>query len=95
MPIHRLLQNRKLSLEQKEMLNLAFIRTLRVLGLQDRNDPLCELVARKIIEVSARADDPIAVSQLAIGAIEKFVGAPPWLDGAACINTSTADSRDR
>jgi hypothetical protein len=68
MPIQRLLQDSKLAIEQQEMLSLAFIRTLRILGLVDRNDPLCEMVARKVIEVGATsgANDPLVVSEIAI-----------------------------
>jgi hypothetical protein len=51
MPINRLLSDSKLSPEQIEVLNAAFNRALRELHLVDRNDPVCEIVARKIIEI--------------------------------------------
>jgi hypothetical protein len=68
MPIKRLLKESKLNLKQQEMLNAAFVRTLRILHLVDRNDPLCEMVARKIMEVGAAsgASDPIVISEIAI-----------------------------
>jgi hypothetical protein len=67
MPINRLLQNSKLKPAQQEILNLAFIRALRLLHLADRNDPICEIVARKIIEIGATgAGDPVVISEIAV-----------------------------
>ena len=66
MPIARLLQNSNLRPAEREILNLAFIRALRLLHLVDRNDPVCEIVARKIIEIGANgASDPVAISEMA------------------------------
>ena len=53
MSINRLLANSKLGPDEIENLNLAFEQALRSLHLVDRNDPLTEIVARKIIEVGA------------------------------------------
>jgi hypothetical protein len=34
--------------------------------LKDRSDPICEIVARKIIEIGATsAGDPVAISEIA------------------------------
>jgi len=60
MPIERLLAFSKLPPEQQDVLRLAFANTLRKLNLVDRNDPICEIVARKIIEVGAQGS-PSAV----------------------------------
>ena len=66
MPIARLLQNSKLEPAEREVLNLAFIRALRLLHLKDRSDPICEIVARKIVEIGATgASDPVAISEIA------------------------------
>jgi hypothetical protein len=66
MPINRLLQNSKLEPAEREVLNLAFIRALRLLHLKDRSDPICEIVARKIVEIGATgASDPVAISEIA------------------------------
>ena len=66
MPINRLLQNSKLEPAEREVLNLAFIRALRLLHLKDRSDPICEIVARKIIEIGATgAGDPVVISEIA------------------------------
>jgi hypothetical protein len=67
MPIARLLQNSNLGPAQQEILNLAFIRALRLLHLVDRNDPICEIVARKIMEIGAAgARDPVVISEIAV-----------------------------
>ena len=67
MPIKRLLEESKLSPEEQEALNLAFVRALRLLHLVDRNDPICEIVARKIMKLGATgARDPIAISEIAV-----------------------------
>ena len=66
MPINRLLQNSKLEPAEREVLNLAYIRALRLLHLKDRSDPVCEIVARKIVEIGATAaGDPVVISEIA------------------------------
>src|SRR5262245_61296514 len=49
MPINRLLKD-KHTPEEIELLNKAFNHALNLLGVIDRNDPLCDMVARKVIE---------------------------------------------
>jgi len=51
MPIDRLLKLRGIGPENSERLRLAFNLALRGLQLVDRNDPICEIVARKVIEI--------------------------------------------
>ena len=51
MAIYRILQNMPLSPEDISRLVAAYEVTLKALGLTDRNDPITELVARKIIEI--------------------------------------------
>ena len=55
MPIHRLLEDSNLTPERQEALQAAFVRTLRMLNLVDRNDPICDIIARKIMEVGERS----------------------------------------
>ena len=50
MPINRLLKDSHLEPERVEALNRAFNLALQSLGLVDRNDPVCDLVAREIIK---------------------------------------------
>lgn len=54
MAIYRLLQNSPLGPEEIAILSDAYERTLRKLGLVDRNDPITEIIARKIIELGQR-----------------------------------------
>ena len=53
MPINRLLRAGKINPEEVERLNRAFTFTLHSIGLVDRDDPFCEMVARKVIEIDA------------------------------------------
>ena len=67
MPIYRLLQNSPLGPEEIAILTDAYERTLRALSLVDRNDPITEMVAKKIIELGQRGvRDPKELSALAI-----------------------------
>lgn len=66
MPIDRLLKDSKLEPEQIARLNAAYSYALRSLSLVDRNDPLTEMIARKIIEVGAAETDPAKISQIAV-----------------------------
>ena len=54
MPINRLLKDKRTP-EEIELLNKAFDHALHLLGVADRDDPLCGMVARKVIEVSANS----------------------------------------
>jgi hypothetical protein len=66
MPIARLLANSDVSLEQRSVLESAFAATLRKLNLVDRNDPICEMVARKVMEIAAAGGKSAAeISEIA------------------------------
>ena len=66
MPINRLLKEGKFTPEEAERLNRAFALALSLLGLLDRNDPICEIVARKIIEIyRAGWHEPEEIAKLA------------------------------
>ena len=70
MPINRLLMGSKLGPEEVQRLNIAFACALQLLRLTDRNDPICEIVARKVIEVHASGvRDPREIAAAAIGRI--------------------------
>jgi hypothetical protein len=49
MPIQRLLKDSQIEPERVEALKRAFSLALSSLGLVDRNDPVCDIVAREII----------------------------------------------
>jgi hypothetical protein len=66
MPINRLLIDSKLGPEEIKKLNAAYTYALRALSVVDRNDPLAEFLARKIIEVGATESDPAKISEIAI-----------------------------
>ena len=66
MPINRLLAGSKLRPEEIERLSAAYTYALRSLSVVDRNDPLTEMLARKIIEVGATENDPAKISEIAI-----------------------------
>jgi hypothetical protein len=42
------------------------LRSLSVVDRNDRNDPLTEMLARKIVEVGATESDPAKISEIAI-----------------------------
>jgi len=54
MPINRLFSEGKIKPEEVERLNRAFTFTLRNLCLVDRGDPLCEIIACKVMEIDAK-----------------------------------------
>jgi hypothetical protein len=67
MPLTRLLKDGKLKPEEIDKLNRAYTYALRSLSLVDRNDPLCEVIARKIIEVGAVGEgDPRQIAEQAV-----------------------------
>jgi hypothetical protein len=43
----------RIAQEDVQRLDKAFTFTLRALSLVDRDDPICEIVARKVIEIDA------------------------------------------
>jgi hypothetical protein len=51
MAIYRLMQNLAFGPEDTKRLGEAYEQVLRALGLVDRNDPITELIAKKILEL--------------------------------------------
>ena len=67
MPINRLLKEAKFKPEEVERLNRAFALSLSLLSLVDRNDPICDIVAHKIIEIdSAGTHEAEEIAKLAV-----------------------------
>jgi len=65
--LQQLLQNSPLGPEEITRLSTAYEQALRTIGVQDRNDPLTELIARKIIEIGQTGlKDPIKICVRAI-----------------------------
>jgi hypothetical protein len=67
MPIGRLLQGSTLGTDDVEILKQALEQALRSLSLVNRDDPLTEMIAKKIIEVGATGiRDPKAIADIAV-----------------------------
>jgi hypothetical protein len=67
MAINRLLQNSPLGPEEIGRLVAAYERTLKALSVKEGDDPLTELIAKKIFEVGQTGvKDPNEISKLAI-----------------------------
>jgi hypothetical protein len=67
MPITRFLSESNLTPEQRHVLELAFNAALRKLNIVDRNDPVCEIVAQKVMEIgSSGASNAVAIAELAV-----------------------------
>ncbi|WP_051380591.1 hypothetical protein [Bradyrhizobium sp. WSM1743] len=67
MPITPLLTDGNFEPEQRHVLELAFNAALRRIGLVDRKDPICEIVAQRMIEVQRRGvTDAVALCEITI-----------------------------
>jgi hypothetical protein len=67
MPIDRLVRAGKVKPEDSERLNRALALALSYLGLVNRQDPICEIVAQKIVEIDrAGTRDPDEIARLAV-----------------------------
>ena len=66
--IRRFLGDGQFGPQEQQLLDLVYRRTLQRVSLVDRgDDPVCQALARKIIEVYKRgATNPIAISEAAI-----------------------------
>jgi hypothetical protein len=64
---YRLLQGSPLGPEELKRLGTAYERTLEALGLSDRNDPVTEIVAKKLLALyETGIRDPIRLSAVAV-----------------------------
>jgi hypothetical protein len=69
MTIHRLLQNIPLGPEDIERLVTAYEQALCALDLKERDDPITQAVAKKVIEIGQTGiSDQTQISELAIRA---------------------------
>ena len=67
MPIHRFLQNMPIGPEEISRLTTAYEQALRGIGLVDRDDPLSEMVAKKVIQIAkSGVRDPTDIAAQAI-----------------------------
>jgi hypothetical protein len=73
MAIYRLLQNSALGPEEIKRMTDAYEHALRALRLSDRNDPITEIVARRIIAIAKTGErNPTIIAARAI----KELGTP-------------------
>jgi hypothetical protein len=76
--IYRLAQNVAFGPDEIQSMGKASESTLRVLGLTERNDPINEIVAKKIIEIAHTGErNPQRLSALAIQQLGIPVTIPP------------------
>ncbi|CCE09086.1 hypothetical protein BRAS3843_300010 [Bradyrhizobium sp. STM 3843] len=74
MPIDRLLTRRAIGPPDSERLKQAFCLALKTLHLVDRNDPVCEIVARKVIEIGLDGTrDPQEIAALTVRQLQLSV----------------------
>jgi hypothetical protein len=67
MPIGPLLQKLPMGLDEIRCLTTAYEQTLTTLCLKDRNDPVTELIAKKIIKIAQTGvKDPAEICERAI-----------------------------
>ena len=66
MSINRALGNCELRPEEMRRLELAYKYALRLLSLVDRDDPLTDMIAKKIIEVGTTERNPWKISEIVI-----------------------------
>ncbi|MDA9434680.1 hypothetical protein [Bradyrhizobium sp. CCBAU 51627] len=67
MPIYRLLQNLPMGPEEVNRVTTAYEQALRAVGIKDRNDPMAEMIARKIVEIAQTGvRDPAEISSQAL-----------------------------
>jgi hypothetical protein len=67
MTFQRLFKDTAFGPEDIERLVTAYEQTLRALRLKDRNDPITQLVAEKIIAIGRMGiEDPAEISKLAL-----------------------------
>jgi hypothetical protein len=73
MAIYKLMKGSPLAPELIRSLEEAYEKTLRIIGLVDRDDPITEMIAKKIIEIAQTGvQDPAQISELTI----KEIGIP-------------------
>ncbi len=70
MPINRLLKDGQLTADEIELANKAFSHALNLLGLADRNDSICDMVARAIIDIGTNGTkEPRKIAEMAVARI--------------------------
>jgi hypothetical protein len=69
--IYRLLKNSPLSPDDVSSVTAAYHHALHSLCVKDRDDPLTEMIAKKIVKIAQTGiKDPVQISALAIKELE-------------------------
>jgi hypothetical protein len=70
--IHRLLQHSAFNQDDIDRMVAAYEHCLETLGLADRSDPVTELIARQIIEITQTGErDPIVIGAQVLKALPR------------------------
>jgi hypothetical protein len=70
-PIYRLIQTGVFAPEVVAMMGDVFEDVLKTLGLVDREDPITQLIAHRIVElVQSDEDDPVRLKQLTLEVVK-------------------------
>jgi hypothetical protein len=70
MAIYRLIANGSFEPEEIELMTAAYEAALSDLGIADRDDPITEIVARAIVQITSRGErDPAAMKNRALNTI--------------------------
>lgn len=73
MAIYRMIREGVFEPEAIERMTVAYEHALKVLQLTDRNDPITEVVARKIIEIAEVGErDPDRLCERALAALKSI-----------------------
>ena len=71
MALYRLLKNSALGPEETSRITEAYGQALQTLCVKDRDDPLTEMIAKKIIKITQTGvHDPAEIAALAIKELE-------------------------
>jgi hypothetical protein len=80
MAIYRLFKTMTFEPEAIATMSVAYEEALRLLQLADRQDPITELVARKIIDVASNGErDPVKICEQAL----RDLGIARGMDGSS------------
>jgi hypothetical protein len=70
MAIYRIFKTMAFEPEAIAKMSVAYEEALRLLQLADRDDPITELVARKVIDVASNGEsDPVKICEQALRAL--------------------------
>jgi hypothetical protein len=69
MPIRPFLHGKSFGPETIEIMNAAFLAVCADLGLSDKTDGACEIVAQRVIELMDGQRDPEAIRQTVLASI--------------------------